>query len=305
MGYIADNLTLRKALLTRVQELPQITWCQDAIVSHQVDGPQQHIQLRSGKELTAQLLVSSEGKHSPLRRQNGIQQTSWDYPHWAFVCTVRHATPHEGAAWEVFMPEGPLALLPLSNCPETGLYRSGVVLSWSKEKSDELMAADREAVSQFLSEKFRHYGPLEWVGERWTYPLMAMKLDRLIDHRFALVGDAAHVVHPVAGQGVNLGWRDAAFLAKLLGEAFQVGQDLGSYTLLQQYERLRQRDHRQMLQMTDGVIQLFGHPSKTLYHLRTMGLGAVERLWPVKRFLMRRAMGIDQDQLPRLNRAVA
>lgn len=292
MGFIVSNTHLYQALWSRAQELVHLTWLAPAQVTLTRYHPGSvEIQLNTGETVSAQLLIAAEGRHSPTRQAIGIRQQSWSYEQAAFVCTVHHQVPHEGIAWEIFSPTGPYAILPLPSCSDTGTPRSGIVLTLPSKQANALMVKQAEEISSFLSERFRFYGPLQWRGERWCYPLSAMKLERIIDQRLAIVGDAAHIVHPVAGQGVNLGWRDALALAFEVGEAFRNGLDIGSQTVLQRYQKQRQSDHRQMLQMTDGIVRLYSKESMLFYFLRNAGLGIIEQLPPLKRLLMRHAMG--------------
>jgi len=292
MGFIVSNTHFHQALWTRAQELPHLTWLAPAQVMATDYHPNAvELHLNTGETISGQLLIAAEGRHSPTRQATGIPQYSWSYEQAAFVCTVHHQIPHAGVAWEIFSPSGPYAILPFTPCPDTETPRSGIVLTLPPKQAHELMTKQREEISFFLSERFRLYGPLQWVGERWCYPLSAMKLERIIDHRLAIVGDAAHIIHPVAGQGVNLGWRDALILAVEVGKAFRNGLDIGSQTVLQRYQKQRQADHRHMLQMTDGIVRLYSKESLFFYFLRNAGLGIVEQLPPLKRLLMRQAMG--------------
>ncbi|MEI8295144.1 MAG: UbiH/UbiF/VisC/COQ6 family ubiquinone biosynthesis hydroxylase [Alphaproteobacteria bacterium] len=293
MGFIIANPHLRQALWDRAQEFTNLTWIAPAqVVATHYHPACVELHLNTGETISGQLLVAAEGRHSPTTKATGIPQTSWSYEQAAFVCTVHHAVPHDGVAWEIFSTRGAYALLPLTPCSETGTSRSGVVFTLPLKQANDLMAKDSAEISHFLSEHFRFYVPLQLVGESWCYPLSAMKLERIIDQRLAIVGDAAHVVHPIAGQGVNLGWRDAAALAFEVGEAFRNGLDIGSQTVLTRYQKQRQPDHRQMLQMTDGIVRLYGKQSTLFYFLRNAGLGIVEQLPPLKRLLMKHAMGI-------------
>ena len=157
---------------------------------------------------------------------------------------------------------------------------------------DRLLGLDDAAISKELQDLFPYFGEIKVSGKRWSYPLSAMVAKQTIDHRLAIVGDAAHVVHPVAGQGVNLGWRDARELSHVLGQAKQLGLDIGSKSILQDYQRRRRPDTLSILALTDGMVRLFSNRSSILSFMRTTGLGIVNQIPPLKRRLMRQAMGI-------------
>jgi 2-octaprenyl-6-methoxyphenol hydroxylase len=210
----------------------------------------------------------------------------------ALIAHVTHEKPHHGSAWEVFQPQGPFAILPLKICPATGAYRSGIVWTGSPEDTDRLLSLDDAVISAELQEIFPYFGTIQLSGKRWSYPLSAMIAKGTVGHRFAIVGDAAHTVHPVAGQGVNLGWRDAQALAEVLGKARRLGLDIGSKSILQDYQRRRRVDTASILAMSDGMVRLFSNKSSMLSFLRNTGLGIVNQVPPLKRRLMRHAMGI-------------
>jgi 2-octaprenyl-6-methoxyphenol hydroxylase len=209
----------------------------------------------------------------------------------ALIAHVSHEKPHCGGAWEVFQPMGPFAILPLGKSP-SGHNRSGIVWTGSPEEIERLLSLDDAALSKELFEIFPYYGAIEVSGKRWSYPLSASIAKATTEHRLAIVGDAAHTVHPVAGQGVNLGWRDAKTMAEVLIKARNLGLDIGSTSVLADYERRRRFDTASILAMTDGMVRLFSNQSSILSFLRNAGLGIVNQIPPLKRRLMRHAMGI-------------
>lgn len=294
MGYIVENRVLRQGIFQRAVELPdQLTWMAPASVAHterNLEGV--IVELEDGNTLKASLLVGAEGRLSPTRDEAGIKTFRWSYDKMALIAHVTHEKPHQGSAWEVFQPQGPFAILPLRTCPTTGSYRSGIVWTGSPSDINQLLSLDDEEISAELQELFPYFGTIQVSGKRWSYPLSAMIAKGTVDHRLAIVGDAAHTVHPVAGQGVNLGWRDAHTLAKVLGKAKGLGLDIGSKSILQDYQRRRRVDTASILAMSDGMVRLFSNKSSTLSFLRNTGLGIVNQIPPLKRRLMRHAMGI-------------
>ena len=294
MGYIVENRVLRQGIFQRAVELPdQLTWMAPASVAHTERNLESVIvELDDGNTLKASLLVGAEGRLSPTRDEAGIKTFRWSYDKMALIAHVAHEKPHQGSAWEVFQPQGPFAILPLRTCPTTGSYRSGIVWTGSPSDINQLLSLDDEEISAELQELFPYFGTIQVSGKRWSYPLSAMIAKGTVDHRLAIVGDAAHTVHPVAGQGVNLGWRDAQTLAKVLGKAKGLGLDIGSKSILQDYQRRRRVDTASILAMSDGMVRLFSNKSSTLSFLRNTGLGIVNQIPPLKRRLMRHAMGI-------------
>jgi len=294
MGYIVENRTLRQAIFDRAEAMADcITWIAPAeLTDTRREAHQVVVTLADGQELLAPVLVGAEGRASPSRQAAGIRTQSWSYDQKALVCIVEHELPHEGTAWEIFYPDGPVAFLPLKNHPETGAHRSGIVWTQSPSTIERLLKMSDGELAAHMESQFPHYGDLKPTGQRWSYPLGAQVAYQYCDHRYVMVGDAAHVMHPVAGQGVNLGWRDAAELAEFLGAAKRTGADLGSLTLLEAYQRQRRPDMASLVAMTDGMIRLFGNDKSSLHFLRNTGLGVVNAIPPLKRKLMRQAMGM-------------
>jgi 2-octaprenyl-6-methoxyphenol hydroxylase len=294
MGYIVENRVLRQGIIHRAKELsPNLTWVAPAEVAHTQRNPEGAVvQLVNGQIFKASLVVGGEGRLSPTREDAGIKTLRWTYKQMALIAHVSHEQPHQGGAWEVFQPEGPFAILPLRNHPTTGAFRSGIVWTGSPDEIQRLLALDDKAISAELQEIFPYYGGIKLSGKRWSYPLSAMVARGTIDYRLVIVGDAAHTVHPVAGQGVNLGWRDAQTLCEVLTKAKRLGLDIGSESVLADYQRRRRVDTASILAMTDGMVRLFSNNSSVLSFLRNAGLGVVNQIPPLKRRLMRHAMGI-------------
>ncbi len=294
MGYIVENRVLRQGIFHRAAEVSDhLAWMAPTSVAHterNLEGVV--VELADGRTLKAPLLVGAEGRLSPTRDEAGIKTLRWSYEAMALIAHVSHEKPHQGSAWEVFQPQGPFAILPLRTCPTTGAYRSGIVWTGSPDDINRLLALDDAAISAELQDVFPYFGAIQVSGKRWSYPLSAMVARGTVDHRLAIVGDAAHTVHPVAGQGVNLGWRDAHTLAEVLGKAKRLGLDIGSKSILQEYQRRRRVDTASILAMSDGMVRLFSNQSSTLSFLRNTGLGIVNQVPPLKRRLMRHAMGV-------------
>ena len=221
----------------------------------------------------------------------GIRSKSFPYSQKGLVFSVYHDKPHHNVAWEVFHPSGPLAFLPMLDSVD-GRHRSGVVWTLPEAEADIWAKKDPSEISTRLFEMFPHLGEFELFTQVWCYPLVAQMVDRFIDDRYVIIGDAAHVCHPVAGQGVNVGWRDAKALTDVLVNHLRLGLDLGSQTVLSTYQRSRRIDTYAMFAMTDSMVRLFSNDSRILKPIRSMGLGVVNKITPLKKFFMKRAMGL-------------
>ena len=313
LGYIVENLATRRALAARAAGLANLTLLAPARIVAVERGPAAVLaELADGRRIRAQLAVGAEGKGSPLREAAGIRVTRWDYPQCGIVCTVAHEVPHGGVAHEHFLPSGPFALLPMTDAaPNTpggapwGGHRSSLVWTERRALVPAMMALSE---ADFGRELERRFGPglgrLRQAGGRWSYPLGLMFAEACVDTRLALVGDAAHVIHPIAGQGLNLGLRDVAALAETLVDARRLGLDLGSAGVLAGYQGWRRVDGLLLAVVTDGLNRLFSNDLGPLRLVRDLGLAAVDRAPPLKRFFMRHAMGL-VGELPRLVRGEA
>jgi len=229
-----------------------------------------------------------------LRRAAGIRTIEWRYRQTAIVTTVRHERPHAGIAVEHFLPSGPFAVLPMTG------NRSSIVWTEREDLAKRIMALPDAAFTAELRARFGDFlGLVEPVGPRWSYPVFLMLAERYIDRRLALVGEAVHVIHPIAGQGLNLGIRDVAALAELIVDTRRLGLDIGDDALLERYQSWRRFDAVLLAAVTDGLNRLFSNTLAPLRLIRDLGLAAVNRVPPLKRFLMRDAMGIT-GKLPRL-----
>jgi 2-octaprenyl-6-methoxyphenol hydroxylase len=297
LGYIVENHVLRRALFARGQALPNLSLVAPIAVERADTSPDGAVALLSdGRRLAARLIAACDGKTSPLRRAAGIRTIAWRYPQTGIVATVHHQRPHLGIAIEHFLPAGPFAILPMTG------NRSSIVWTERAELAPRLMALDDAAFAVELASRFGDFlGAVEPVGPRWAYPLALMQARRYTARRLALVGEAAHLVHPIAGQGLNLSIRDVAALSELVVDWRRLGLDIGDDRLLQRYERWRRFDAVLLATVTDGLNRLFSNAWPPLRLVRDLGLAATNRLPPVKRFLMRDAMGLT-GALPRLAR---
>lgn len=297
LGYIVENRVLRRALMTRAAELPSLRHLAPLAVERverALSGATAH--LADGSMLRGELVAACDGRHSPLRRAAGIETLEWTYPQISIVCTVRHEKPHLGIAVEHFLPAGPFAILPMTG------NRSSIVWTERAELAPRLLALDATAFAAELGRRFGDFlGALEVVGPRFSYALSLLHAERYAASRLALVGDAAHVIHPIAGQGLNLGIRDVAALAELVVDARRLGLDIADQGVLERYERWRRFDNIMLAAVTDSLNRLFSNAVPPVKLARDLGLAMVDRLPPVKRLLMRHAMGVVGD-LPRLVR---
>jgi 2-octaprenyl-6-methoxyphenol hydroxylase len=302
LGHIVENRAIRGALLRRIEELRATTLtlaAPDQVRSLERDAAGALLRLASGGSVRAALVAAAEGRSSPTRSACGIEVLRWGYGQTGIVATLAHERPHQGVAVERFFPDGPLALLPMTG------RRSSIVWAAEDRLARELTALDDADFVAELSERAGdRLGALTLAGPRWHYPLAMIQAQRYTDRRLALVGDAAHAIHPIAGQGWNLALRDVAALAELMIDAQRLGLDPGSASVLARYERWRRFDSLALIAITDGLNRLFGNDLLPVRIARELGLGLVERTPPLKQFFMRHAMGLLGD-LPRLMRGEA
>lgn len=303
MGFMAENQTTRRAIQARLAELQLAEQRAPATVEHlERDAHGARARLSDGAEVTARLVVAADGRRSPTREAAGIRTGGWGYGQGAIVLTVEHEIDHQGTAIEHFLPGGPFATLPLTN------HRSSIVWTERADWIDSLMALPEDRFRAEFMERFGdHFGAVRFVGPRFSYPLTLQMADRYVDQRLALVGDAAHGMHPVAGQGMNYGLRDVAVLIESVVQASRLGLDVGAPEGLRRYQRLRGIDNAIMLAATDGIVRLFSNDIEPLRLARTAGLAVVDRMGPLKRYFMQHAMGTTGilGGVPRLMRGQA
>ena len=265
------------------------------------------VQLSTGERAPVRLLAAADGVRSAIRRMAGIRTVEWRYGQSGIVTTVRHERPHGGRAEEHFLPAGPFATLPLKPVEEEGrtVHRSSLV--WTEATEDaERMIADDFLFEIELEQRFgRRLGRIEAEGRPRAFPLGLTLARDFVRPRLALVGDAAHGIHPIAGQGLNLGFKDVAALAETVVDASRLGRDIGALDVLERYQRWRRADTVLMGATTDALNRLFSNDSRLLRAARTFGLGLVDRLPPAKRFFIDQAAGRVGGVQPRLLRGEA
>ncbi len=259
-------------------------------------------ELADGSRVWARLAIAADGRGSKTRADAGLRTTGWRYGQMGIVCTVEHEKPHDFVAHEHFLPAGPFAILPLLGTPEKPGCRSSIVWTERADKAPALVALDEETFLIELARRFGDFlGDLKVIGPRFCHPLGLQFSEAAVSERLVLIGDADHGMHPIAGQGLNMGLRDVAALVDVLTEARTLGQDIGSAAVLERYRRWRRFDNTLMLAATDGLNRLFSNDIAPLRIARDIGLAAVDKLPPLKKVLMRSAMGLVGD-LPRLMR---
>lgn len=245
------------------------------------------VTLASGKTLLASLVIAADGARSRLRAEAGIGINSWSYGQSGIVTTIEHDRPHEGRAEEHFLPAGPFAVLPLK-----GGHRSSLVWSERTDIAERLVAGAPFLFEAELVRRIGHrFGELRVVGKRQAFPLGLTLARRFTADRLALIGDAAHAIHPIAGQGLNLGFKDAAALAEVVVMALRAGRDPGTVDVLDEYQRWRGFDTLRMAAVTDGLSRLFSNDLGPLRLVRDFGLGLVDRMPPLKRVFADAAAG--------------
>lgn len=303
LGWMHENRHLRVALHARAEAGRNIwlMWkAKPAGVERGEHGVT--VQLEDGRKVGAPLLIAAEGRNSPMREAAGIRCARWKYDHSAIVSTLRHERPHDHVAYEIFYPQGPFALLPMTD--DEGGHRSAIVWSVARDNADGFLSLSEEDFSAEAEAAMGGFlGKISLLAPRSTYPLGFHHAARITDHRLALVGDAAHGMHPIAGQGVNVGYRDAAALAQVLVEGARLGLDLGDQQLLTRYQRWRSLDTFMVSLATDGLTRIYGIPGKTASKVRRFGMSVINRIGPVKDRLMAEARGTSGD-LPLLLRGL-
>ncbi|WP_194437462.1 FAD-dependent 2-octaprenylphenol hydroxylase [Vibrio fluminensis] len=296
LGHIVENRVIQLALLEQVQKQSNVTLFMPAQCQTMAIGESEAwLTLDNGQSLTAKLVVGADGANSWVRRQQDIPLTHWDYGHSALVANVWTQEPHEKVARQTFTPQGPLAFLPMS-----GSQMSSIVWSTEPSRAERLVAMDKLEFNKALTAEFgARLGMCEVIGERFAFPLKMRYARDFVTERVALVGDAAHTIHPLAGQGVNLGLLDAASLAQELIALWQAGQDIGTKRNLRGYERWRKAEAAKMIAAMQGFKDLFegDNPAKKL--IRGIGMKLAGQLPGAKDEIMKRALGLKGD-LPEL-----
>lgn len=295
LGHLIENRHIRLGLQAAIARRPEIAVIAPARITGLIrDRARAEVATSDGRVFSAPLAVSAEGRQSTLRQAAGIKTIGWDYDQTAIVTAVEHEAPHEGLAHELFLPSGPFAILPMVG------NRSSIVWTERTRTASHYLSLGPQDFDRELARRFGgHWGRVSSFGPRWSYPLSLHLARRYVDRRLALIGDAAHGIHPIAGQGLNLGLRDVACLAETLVEAWRCGLDLGDLTVLERYEAWRRTDNVVLAAATDGLVRLFSNDWAPARLARDLGIGMVQRIGPLRRFFMRHAMG-DVGQKPRL-----
>ncbi|MEO0656677.1 MAG: UbiH/UbiF/VisC/COQ6 family ubiquinone biosynthesis hydroxylase [Pseudomonadota bacterium] len=298
MGHMIEDRHIRRALLDAMEAEPKVTHLSgETVTDHVPDTVSVAVTLANGQTLRGRVLIGADGRQSGTATRTGIKRTGWEYGQTALVCALKHEKPHNGIAHQFFMPAGPLAILPLKG------NRSAIVWSETAEQAAAVNAMDDADYLQVLMPRFGSFlGEISLAGKRYTYPLNLSLAHRLIADRTALIADAAHGVHPIAGQGLNAGMRDIAALADVFGDAKRLGEDIGSSAVLKRYEEWRRFDNAALAVATDSFNRLFSNDNALLRMGRDVGMGVINALPGIRRSFMREAAGLNGD-LPRLMQA--
>jgi len=299
LGYMLENRHIRAALAAAVEAAGIRVLAPAKVTAVRTEARAAVVVLADGRELTAPLVVGAEGRGSIVRRAAGIGAVGWDYKQTGVVATVRLARPHNGVAYEYFLPSGPFAILPLRD------DRASLVWTETPDRAQALSEARPEVFHAHLQRRVGDLiGPAEREGAVFTYPLALQMAERFTAPRIALLGDAAHGVHPIAGQGLNLGLKGAAALAETIADAARLGEDFGSAVVLERYARWRRFDTATLSAGMDAFVHLFSNDHSLIRLARGVGMAGVNRIGPARRFFMREAGGASGD-LPRLLRGEA
>jgi len=303
LGWMHENRHLRAALRTRAEAGPNIWMLWKSRVSSVERGDHQVVVgLEDGRKLCAPLLIAADGRNSRTREAAGINIARWKYDHQAIVSVIRHERPHDNIAYEIFYPTGPFALLPMTD--DSGGHRSAIV--WSVPEDDAvgwLSLNDEDFAAEAAAAMGGFLGKVEMLAPRSSYPLGFHHAAEITAKRLALVGDSAHAIHPIAGQGLNLGFRDAAALTEVLVEGARLGLDLGDNQLVDRYQRWRSLDALSVAFATDSLTRIYGVPGKTASKVRRFGMALIDRVSPIRNRLMNEARGTS-GQLPLLLRGL-
>ncbi|SMX46322.1 FAD-dependent monooxygenase [Actibacterium lipolyticum] len=295
MGFMIEDRYLRRAFLDAVMAEDRVAHLSgETVVAQDVQPGGVTVTLQSGKTVSARVLIGCDGKRSGTAERAGISRTGWEYGQTALVCAIEHEKPHEGTAHQFFMPAGPLAILPLPG------NRSSIVWSETTDQAAAIQAMDDDSYLAALRPRFGDFlGEIKLAGARFTYPLSLSLANAFVSDRLALVGDAAHGVHPIAGQGLNLGLRDVAALAEVMVDAHRRGEEIGAIDVLERYQTWRRWDTATLAAATDGFNRLFSNDNPLLRGVRDIGMGVVNAMPGLRRRFIREAAGLN-GELPRL-----
>ena len=295
VGFMLEDRHLRRILNEALAECPNLTRIHGHnVIAHEVSDSDVRAELDNGSTARGTVLIAADGQNSAVAHREGITHSGWSYRQTSLVCAIRHERPHKGTAHQFFMPGGPLALLPLPG------NRTSIVWTESSETAERIQMMEddgyinalRPAVGGFL-------GEIQLEGTRYSYPLALSVANRFAKRRIALIGDAAHRVHPLAGQGLNAGLKDVGTLVEVLVQAHRRGEDIGALDVIERYQRWRRFDTATLAAATDSLNRLFSNDHGLVRSLRDIGMGAVNAVPALRRGLMREAAGLTGD-LPRL-----
>jgi 2-octaprenyl-6-methoxyphenol hydroxylase len=297
LAHMIENRHFRMALQREVDAVPALTLIAPERVAHtEMQRGHVDVVLGDGRVLAASLCIAADGRDSPLREANGIKTIGWAYAQTGIVATIAHERPHQGTAHELFLASGPFAILPMTG------NRSSIVWTERNDQAPAFLALDDAAFLAEVAQRFGdQWGAVKLDGPRWSYPLSMHLALSYIAPRFALAGDAAHGVHPIAGQGLNLGLRDAAALVEVIVDARRLGLDIGSEAVLARYQSWRRFDNALFTASFDALNRLFSNDIAPIAAARRFGLDLVDSIAPLKRFFMRQAGG-DGGDVPKLMR---
>jgi 2-octaprenyl-6-methoxyphenol hydroxylase len=292
LGFMVENRHLRQAAFSRLKNTANVTYIAPVIVNSIIrTSSSVEAILSDGRKILAEIIVGADGRRSQVRESANINVTKWPYQQTGIVLTVDHEFPHYNVANEHFLPAGPFAILPL---PDRGLGQNRSSIVWTEKDTSAqriLNLPDAGFATEF-SHRFGNFlGQTTFVGPRWSYPLCLHYVTTSIAERLVLIGDAAHGMHPIAGQGLNMGLRDVAALAEILTNARRLGLDIGSKRVLDDYQKWRRFDNSLMLAMTDALNRLFSNTNPPIKLARDIGLAMVNKSGPLKLFFMKHAMG--------------
>ncbi|MDX2028400.1 MAG: UbiH/UbiF/VisC/COQ6 family ubiquinone biosynthesis hydroxylase [Alphaproteobacteria bacterium] len=291
-GWIVEHHLFRAALEKRVHPMKAVRVVAPAIVrGMDFDSALARTTLEDGQVFSAPLVIGADGRNSACREAAGIETYGWDYGQTAIACVIRHSLPHQNIAVEHFHPGGPFATLPMTK------QRTSIVWTEKTKTAEALMEMNREKFTKILQTKVEDWlGDIELLGEPFVHPVSLQHAKTYTAPRLALIGDAAHSIHPIAGQGFNLGMGDIEALTDVLAKAVRLGLDLGSPDVLRRYEKRRKAENGNMVLATDGLVRLFSNAILPMQAARRFGLGAVQNMPALKRFFMRTAMGIGKEK---------
>ena len=303
LGWMHENRHLRAALRARSEAGKNLWVLWKSRVANVERGEHKVVvELEDGRRFCAPILVGAEGRNSPSREAAGIRMARWRYDHTAIVSVLGHELPHDNVAYEIFYPGGPFALLPMTD--DKKLHRSAIVWSVQKDDAPGLLSLSDEDFSAEAQKAMGGFlGKIALAAPRSTFPLGFHHASRITSGRLALVGDSAHAMHPIAGQGLNVGFRDVAALAQVMVEGARLGLDLGDRQLLDRYQRWRSLDTLMVAMATDSLTRAYAVPGRTASAVRRFGMGLINRIAPVKERLMAEARGTSGD-LPLLLRGL-